>query len=127
MMSIPDNIVYSRDHEWVRQEGDILVVGITHHAQDQLGDVVFVELSEVGEVLEAGASFGTVESVKAVSDLLSPLSGVVAEVNSALEDAAELVNSDPYGKGWLIKIQSDDADLSALLSAADYSNLLQGS
>ncbi|CAA9434216.1 MAG: Glycine cleavage system H protein [uncultured Rubrobacteraceae bacterium] len=122
-MSVPGDLQYTRSHEWVRTEGDVATVGITDHAQDELGDVVFVELPEPGATLAAGDSFGAVESVKAVSDLYAPLGGEVVEVNSALEDSPEKINEDPYGEGWILKLQvSDQTDL---LSAADYEKLLE--
>lgn len=117
-MNIPQDLRYTKSHEWVRQEGDTATVGITDHAQEELGDVVFVELPETGDSFEAGDSFGTVESVKAVSDLYAPISGEVVEVNSALEDAPEKINEDPYGDGWIVKLRtSGEADL---LSAEEY-------
>ena len=122
-MAVPGDLQYTKSHEWVRVEGDVATVGITDHAQDELGDVVFVELPEQGATLAAGDSFGAVESVKAVSDLYAPVSGEVVEVNSALEDSPEKINEDPYGEGWILKLQvSDQADL---LSAADYEKLLE--
>jgi glycine cleavage system H protein len=122
-MSVPGELQYTKSHEWVRIEGDVATVGITDHAQDELGDVVFVELPEQGATLAAGDSFGAVESVKAVSDLYAPVGGEVVEVNGALEDSPEKINEDPYGEGWILKIQvSGEADL---LSAADYEKLLE--
>ncbi|HEV2091976.1 MAG TPA: glycine cleavage system protein GcvH [Rubrobacter sp.] len=122
-MSVPGDLQYTKSHEWVRVEGDVATVGITDHAQDELGDVVFVELPEQGATLAAGDSFGAVESVKAVSDLYAPVGGEVVEVNSALEDSPEKINEDPYGEGWILKLQvSGEADL---LSAADYEKLLE--
>ena len=122
-MSVPGDLQYTKSHEWVRVEGDVATVGITDHAQDELGDVVFVELPEQGATLEAGDSFGAVESVKAVSDLYAPVGGEVVEVNGALEDSPEKINEDPYGEGWILKLRtSDEADL---LSAADYEKLLE--
>ena len=122
-MSVPGDLQYTKSHEWVRVEGDVATVGITDHAQDELGDVVFVELPEQGATLEAGDSFGAVESVKAVSDLYAPVGGEVVEVNSALEDSPEKINEDPYGEGWILKLQvSGEGDL---LSAADYEKLLE--
>lgn len=128
-MSIPAQLKYTKEHEWVRLEGDgIAVVGITHHAQDQLGDVVFVELPDVGTELTAGAVFGTVESVKAVSDLFAPLSGEVLEINDALADAPEVVNTDPYGDAWMLKIKvGDESELVGLMSAAAYGALVESS
>ena len=122
-MSIPQDLQYTKTHEWVRQEGDTATVGITEHAQEELGDVVFVELPEEGDSFEAGDSFGTVESVKAVSDLYAPVAGEVVEVNSALEDAPEKINEDPYGEGWIVKLRtSGDADL---LSAGEYEKAIE--
>jgi len=122
-MSVPAELRYTKDHEWVRVEGDVAVVGITEHAQDQLGDVVFVELPDVGTSMETGDTFGTVESVKAVSDLYAPLAGEVTEVNESLEDAPETVNSDPYAGGWMIKLKVTSG-LDDLLSAEAYEQLL---
>ena len=122
-MAVPGDLQYTKSHEWVRVEDGVATVGITDHAQDELGDVVFVELPETGSTLEAGDSFGAVESVKAVSDLYAPVGGEVVEVNGALEDSPEKINEDPYGEGWILKLRtSDDADL---LSAADYEKLLE--
>ena len=122
-MSVPEELQYTRSHEWVRTEGDTATIGITDHAQDELGDVVFVELPEVGATLDAGDSFGTVESVKAVSDLYAPVGGEVVEVNEALNDNPEKINEDPYGDGWIVKLRvSDEGDL---LSASDYEQLLE--
>ena len=119
-MSIPDDLKYTQDHEWLRSEGDVVVVGITHHAQDQLGDVVFVELPSPGSQVTAGETFGTVESVKAVSDLFVPVEGEVVEVNPVLTDKPEAVNQDPYGEGWMIKLKLAGALPEALMSASDY-------
>jgi glycine cleavage system H protein len=117
----PADYRYTKEHEWVKIDGDVALVGITAHAQDQLGDVVFVELPKTGAKVHASQSFGTVESVKAVSDIYAPLSGDVAEINEELVDAPETLNDDPHGKGWLIKIKfTDKAELDALMSAADY-------
>ncbi len=122
-MSVPQDLRYTKSHEWVRTEDGVATVGITDHAQEELGDVVFVELPESGATFEAGDSFGVVESVKAVSDLYAPVSGEVVEVNSALEDAPEKVNEDPYGDGWIVKLRvSDEGDL---ISAADYEKVLE--
>jgi glycine cleavage system H protein len=118
---VPDNLRYTKDHEWIRVDGDLATVGITDHAQQELGDIVFVELPRVGAVLEKSASFGSVESVKAVSDVYSPVSGEVVEVNAALADAPEKVNVDPYGDGWIMKMRLSDAgQVSSLMSAAQY-------
>ena len=117
----PADYRYTKEHEWVKIDGDVAVVGITHHAQDQLGDVVFVELPKSGAKVHASKSFGTVESVKAVSDIYAPLTGEVAEINEDLVDAPETLNEDPHGKGWLVKIKfSDKAELAGLMSPEDY-------
>ena len=124
-MSIPEELQYAKTHEWVRIEGETATVGITEHAQDELGDIVFVELPEEGRTLDAGEAFGAVESVKAVSDLYSPLAGEVIGVNEALGDNPEKINEDPYGEGWILKLRvSGEADL---LSAADYEKVLEES
>jgi glycine cleavage system H protein len=118
---VPDNLRYTKDHEWIRVDGDIATVGITDHAQQELGDIVFVELPKVGAQFDQSASFGSVESVKAVSDVYSPAAGEVTEVNSALADAPEKVNADPYGDGWIMKLRLRDAQqVAGLMSAADY-------
>lgn len=125
-MNVPDDLLYTAEHEWVRIEGDTATVGITEYAQDALGDVVYVELPEAGDAVEAGKPFGVVESVKAASDLFAPLSGEVIEVNSALETQPELVNSDPYGAAWMIKIRPSNLDERAsLLDAAGYRDLTE--
>ena len=122
-MSVPEELQYTKSHEWVRTEGDTATIGITDHAQDELGDVVFVELPEVGATLDAGDSFGTVESVKAVSDLYTPVGGEVVEVNETLNDQPEKINEDPYGEGWIVKLSaSGEGDL---LSASDYEQFLE--
>ena len=122
-MSVPGDLQYTRTHEWVRREGDTATVGITDHAQDELGDVVFVELPEEGATFGAGDAFGTIESVKAVSDLYAPVGGAVVEVNSALDDVPEKVNEDPYGDGWFVRLRvSGEGDL---LSAAEYEKVLE--
>lgn len=124
-MMYPDDLRYTKDHEWIRPQGGRGVVGITHHAQAQLGDVVFVELPAVGRKLKAGESFGTVESVKAVSELFSPVSGEVVEVNAALAKKPETVNSDPYGQGWMIAVKvADPKELDALMDSASYRKLI---
>ena len=120
-MDYPIDYRYSREHEWVRLENGTATVGITHHAQDQLGDVVFVELPSVGSKLEAEGAFGAVESVKAVSDIYAPISGDVIAVNEALMDAPELINSDPHGEGWLVKLTVfDRSEIQRLLNADQY-------
>ncbi|MDX6380310.1 MAG: glycine cleavage system protein [Rubrobacteraceae bacterium] len=122
-MSVPGELQYTKTHEWMRLENDIATVGITEHAQDELGDVVFVELPETGASFDAGDSFGTIESVKAVSDLYTPVGGEVVEVNESLNDSPEKVNEDPYGDGWIIKLRSSgEGDL---LSAEEYEKLLE--
>lgn len=125
-MKIPADLKYTQDHEWIRIEGDMAVVGITDFAQGELGDVVFVEIETEGEDLDKGETFGTVEAVKTVSDLFMPVGGKVAELNEALADEPELVNKDPYGKGWMIKIEvADSAELEDLLSAEDYKKMIE--
>ena len=120
-MSIPANLKYTKDHEWVRIEGDIATVGVTDFAQSELGDIVFVEIETQGETLEEHAIFGTVEAVKTVSDLFMPVSGTVVEVNAGLGADPAHVNNDPYGAGWMIKVKlSEGADLSSLMDAAAY-------
>jgi glycine cleavage system H protein len=122
-LNIPEDLQYTKSHEWVRIEGDTATIGITDHAQDELGDIVFVELPEEGDTFDAGESFGTVESVKAVSDLYTPVGGEVVEVNSSLEDAPEKINDDPYGEGWIVKLStSEDADL---LSPEEYEKVVE--
>jgi len=124
-MSIPANLKYTKEHEWVRVEGDVAFIGITDYAQSELGEIVFVEVETVGESLAAGEVFGTVEAVKTVSELFLPVDGEVLEFNTALEDAPELVNEDPYGKGWMVKLSvADAAQLDGLLSATDYETLI---
>jgi glycine cleavage system H protein len=121
MANVPDNLHYSKDHEWVRVEGDTAVIGITDHAQEQLGDVVYVELPKPGESFAANESFGSVESVKAVSEIFTPVSGEVAEVNETLDDEPEKVNKDPYSDGWMIKMKmASPGEVDSLLTAAEY-------
>ncbi len=122
-MTIPDELKYGRSHEWIRTEGDSLVVGITHYAQDQLGEVVYVELPDVGSSVAVGDELGTLESVKAVSEFLAPIAGEVLEVNTRLEDEPNLVNDDPYGDGWLVKL-SGSAEGEEFLDAAGYQKFL---
>ncbi len=120
-MTFPNDAKYTKDHEWIRVEGGIGTVGITEYAQGELGDVVFVELPAVGAVVKAHATFGTIEAVKAVSDLYAPVSGTVTEVNQELSRTPEIVNKDPYGKGWMVKIRvADPAELASLMDAAAY-------
>ena len=121
---LPEHLKYSEEHEWARVEGGTVVVGITDFAQDQLTDIVFVELPEMGRQVNAGDPIAVVESVKSVSDIYTPVSGEVSEVNSALEDKPELVNDDPYGEGWLFKLKAENPDLSALLDAPAYQKFI---
>jgi glycine cleavage system H protein len=122
-LNIPEELSYTRTHEWMRREGDIATIGITDHAQDELGDVVFIELPEEGATFSAGDSFGTIESVKAVSDLYAPVGGEVVEVNETLNDSPERVNEDPYGGGWMIRLRiSEEGDL---LSAGEYERVVE--
>jgi len=126
-MQIPEELRYSSDHEWVKVEGDKVRIGITDFAQDALGDVVFVDLPDVGEAVAAGESFGEVESTKSVSDIYAPVTGTVAEVNADLADAPERLNEDPYGEGWICVIHLEDAvELESLLDAAGYRSLVEG-
>lgn len=124
-MNCPTNVKYTQEHEWIRLEGDVAYVGITDYAQQQLGDIVFVDIQTVGETLAAGEVFGTIEVVKTISDLFLPVGGEVLEQNEALADQPELVNQDPYGEGWLIKIKpAPDTDFGALLDAEAYKALI---
>lgn len=124
-MNTPEDLKYTKDHEWVKVEGDTATIGITDFAQGELGDIVFVEIETEGETLDNEEVFGTVEAVKTVSDLFMPVTGEVLEFNSALEDNPALVNEDPYGEGWMIKVKVSDAgELDALLSAAQYQELI---
>ena len=125
-MNFPDNLRYTKDHEWVRiEEGNIAVVGITDFAQRELGDIVYVDVPNIGKALQAEEVFGTVEAVKTVSDLFLPLSGTVTEINSALESAPELVNSDPYGQGWMVKMTlSNASEIDGLMDAAAYAGMV---
>jgi len=124
-MNIPSELKYTKDHEWVKMDGDIATVGITDFAQSELGDIVYVEVETLDETLEADAIFGSVEAVKTVSDLFLPLSGEIIEFNEALEDEPESVNSDPYGAGWMIKIKcSDLSQVDGLMSDEDYKTLI---
>lgn len=126
-MNFPQNLRYTNEHEWIRVEGDIAYVGITDYAQDQLGDIVFVDIPTVGESLEAGESFGTIEVVKTIADLFLPVEGEVLEQNEALEENPELVNKDPYGEGWLIKMKPVELkDVENLLDAEAYKAVVNG-
>jgi glycine cleavage system H protein len=126
--NIPQNLKYTKEHEWARIEGNIVVVGVTSHAQEALGDVVFVELPKVGSTVTAGKQFGVIESTKAVSELYSPLTGKVVKVNDALTDNPQTINSDPYGAGWIIEVElSDTKEVAGLMDASAYENLLKNS
>ena len=124
-MNVPAELKYTKEHEWIHVEGEEAVVGITDYAQSQLGDIVFVECETVGDALEAGETFGTIEAVKTVSDLYLPVAGEVLEFNEELEGEPELVNKDPYGKGWIVKIKiSDETELDGLLNADAYKAII---
>ena len=126
-MNIPANLKFTKDHEWIKIDGDTATVGITNFAQGELGDIVYVDVDTLDDTVEEGEVFGSVEAVKTVSDLFMPLSGEVSEFNEELEDEPELVNTDPYGKGWMIKITiSDASQIDNLLDAEAYKNLIQG-
>ena len=126
-MNVPEELRYSNDHEWVSRDGDVVRVGITDYAQDALGDVVFVQVPTVGTVVQAGESFGEVESTKSVSDVYAPVAGTIVEVNEALSDGPQALNEDPYGDGWICTIRmSDPAEYDALLDAAGYGALVEG-
>lgn len=124
-MNVPANLKYTKDHEWLKADGDYAYVGITDFAQGELGDIVFIEIETVGETLESEEVFGTIEAVKTVSDLFMPVGGEIVEKNPAIEETPDIVNKDPYGKGWLVKIKiSDKSEVDDLLSAEDYSTLV---
>lgn len=123
-MNIPTELKYSKDHEWVKIEGETVTIGVTDFAQSELGDIVYVDVDTEGDSLEAGEVFGSIEAVKTVSDLFMPLSGEVIEFNEALEDSPELVNSDPYGNGWIIKVKVSDLNVDELLDAEAYKELI---
>jgi len=128
MANYPDNLLYTKDHEWVRVEGEQATVGITHFAQAELGDIVYVELPKAGEKLDQHNPFGSVESVKAVSEVFMPISGTVEKTNSNLADSPELVNNDPYGEGWMLVVKIEKAsELDSLMSAAEYEDFLNES
>jgi len=125
-MNIPEELLYTKEHEWTRIDDKVATIGITDYAQGELGDIVYVELPEVGTQVNQGDSFGTIEAVKAVSDLFAPLSGEVAEINESLNDEPEKVNQDPYNEGWMIKIKiSDESEKEELLGSEQYEDLLQ--
>ena len=126
-LNLPDDVRYAEDHEWVRLEGDRAKVGLTDYAQDQLGDIVFVELPRVGDAFEKGEEFGTIESVKAVSELYMPIGGEILAVNGDLDESPEIVNNDPYNNGWMIEIKPDNpAELDALMTRDAYLEILKG-
>jgi len=125
-MGIPSELKYTKDHEWVKIDGDIATIGITYFAQSELGDIIFVDIDSLGKNLESGEVFGSVEAVKIVSDLYLPISGEILELNLELEDFPEYINEDPYGKGWIVKVKvSDNADLSELLSPEEYKCIIE--
>ena len=125
-MNIPNELLYTNDHEWAKFDEDIVTIGISDFAQGELGDIIFIELPEVDDELEKDEAFGTIEAVKTVSDLMSPVNGIVVEINEDLEDVPELVNEDCYGKGWFIKVKVNDAgDKEGLLNAEDYKALVE--
>jgi glycine cleavage system H protein len=127
MANVPEDLQYSKDHEWIRVDGDIGTIGITDHAQNSLGDVVYVELPKAGDTFAAHESFGSVESVKAVSEIFTPVSGEIIEANESLQDEPEKVNSDPYGEGWMIRIRMRNrGEVDSLLSAAEYEDFTKG-
>lgn len=124
-MNVPENLLYTKEHEWLRVEGDTGYVGITDFAQGELGDIVFIEIETLGEALKKEEVFGTIEAVKTVSDMFMPVGGEIIEVNPALEESPDLVNKDPYGRGWMVKIRlSDPSEVNGLLSAVKYRELL---
>ena len=124
-MNIPQDLIYSKEHEWCRVEGDVVVIGVTDFAQGELGDVVFLELPEVGDTVTTGEEFGTIEAVKAVAELFAPVNGEVVEVNAGVIDSPETVNEDPYGNGWMIKISmSDPAELDDLMDSSAYEAMI---
>ncbi|HEV7332075.1 MAG TPA: glycine cleavage system protein GcvH [Flavisolibacter sp.] len=124
-MNYPDNLRYTKEHEWIKLEGDTATIGITDFAQKELGDIVYVEVETVGQELAAGDVFGTVEAVKTVSDLFLPVAGTITEVNPTLNNSPELVNSDPYGEGWMVKVKvANPADVETLMDSAAYQNLV---
>jgi len=124
-MNIPSDLKYTKDHEWVKVDGDVVTIGITDYAQGELGDVVFVELPAVGDNVSADDTFGTIEAVKAVADLFCPVDGEVVEVNNGIEDAPDIVNTEPYSDGWMVKIKvSNASQIAALMTPDDYQNLI---
>jgi len=124
-MNIPQSLKYTKEHEWVREDGDTVTVGITDHAQGELGDIIFVEFPEIGQKIERDEPFGTIEAVKTVADLFAPISGTVIEINETLDDSPESVNQDPYGDGWMVKVSVSEAgELDNLMSADQYQEMI---
>ena len=124
-MDLPQNLKYTKEHEWVKIDGDLLIVGITDHAQSELGDIIFIEFPDLNQVISKDEPFGTIEAVKTVADLFAPVSGKIIEINQDLEDNPELVNSDPYGEGWIVKITDfDKSQLDALLDSNNYKEII---
>ena len=124
-MDLPQNLKYTKEHEWVKIDGDLLIVGITDHAQSELGDIIFIEFPDLSQMISKDDSFGTIEAVKTVADLFAPVSGKIIEINQDLEDNPELVNSDPYGEGWIVKITDfDKSQLDALLDSNNYKGII---
>jgi len=124
-MSVPQELMYTEDHEWVKVDGDIATIGITDHAQGELGDIIFIEFPEINDTVQKSEPFGTIEAVKTVADLFAPISGKVLEINESLEDSPELVNSETYGQGWLVKVSINNHDeLKSLLSSEKYQELI---
>tara|TARA_B100000315_G_C14549213_1_gene574832 strand:- start:29 stop:403 length:375 start_codon:yes stop_codon:yes gene_type:complete len=124
-MNIPQSLKYTKEHEWVREDGDTVTVGITDHAQGELGDIIFVEFPEIGQKIERDEPFGTIEAVKTVADLFAPISGTVTEINETLDDSPESVNQDPYGDGWMVKVSVSEAgELDNLMSAVQYQEMI---
>ena len=124
-MSVPQELMYTEDHEWVKVDGDIATIGITDHAQGELGDIIFIEFPEINDTVKKSEPFGTIEAVKTVADLFAPISGKVLEINESLEDSPELVNSETYGQGWLVKVSINNHDeLKGLLSSEKYQELI---
>ena len=124
-MNIPQSLKYTKEHEWVREDGDTVTVGITDHAQGELGDIIFVEFPEIGQKIERDDPFGTIEAVKTVADLFAPISGTVIEINETLDDSPESVNQDPYGDGWMVKVSVSEAgELDSLMSADQYQEMI---
>ena len=125
-MNLPADLKYTKEHEWAKIEGNIVTIGVTEFAQSELGDIAWLELPSVGDEAKIGEAFGTIEAVKTVEDLYAPISGKIIEINSDLLDSPELVNDDPYGKGWIVKLElSDEAEIAKLLSADDYAGLIE--